>query len=178
MVCFQRDGNEAVPGCTGLGEAGKDYCYYASPVPNPTPSPVEQPSNELVIMGDNGSPSSAFPLGECQGDCDYDSQCQVRTNASLGQHLTYFVADCFCFLLSQWGLNCYERDGTETVPGCTGGGESGKDYCYVPPSGELVLMGDEDEPAANFPLGECEGDCDNDGDCAVSESKVYIDTGK
>ena len=40
-------------------------------------------------------------------------------------------------------------------------------YCYAPPAGTLIVMGDEDEPAANFPLGECEGDCDNDGDCAV-----------
>jgi hypothetical protein len=28
-------------------------------------------------------------------------------------------------------------------------------------------MGDEDVPAANFPLGECEGDCNSDSDCAV-----------
>jgi hypothetical protein len=27
------------------------------------------------IVGDNGVPSSAFPLGECEGDCDKDSDC-------------------------------------------------------------------------------------------------------
>ena len=91
MVCFERDGTESVPGCTGLGEAAKDYCYYASPVPNPAPSPVEQSSNELVMMGDNGSPSSAFPLGECEGDCDYDSQCQVRITSYLLCRKTFVV---------------------------------------------------------------------------------------
>jgi hypothetical protein len=29
------------------------------------------------------------------------------------------------------------------------------------------LMGDDGYPAANFPLGVCEGDCDDDDQCAV-----------
>ena len=79
--------------------------------------------------------------------------------------MCYFV---YFVCITQWGLNCFKRDGTEAVPGCDGTGVSGKDYCYVPPSGTLVLMGDEDEPASAFPLGECEGDCDDDSDCRVS----------
>jgi hypothetical protein len=31
----------------------------------------------------------------------------------------------------------------------------------------LVYIGDDGDPAANFPLGECEGDCDDDDECAV-----------
>lgn len=57
-------------------------------------------------MGDNGSPSAAFPLGLCEGDCDSDSDCVA-------------------------GLKCLQRSGDETVPGCDGStGTSGEDYCY------------------------------------------------
>ena len=59
----------------------------------------------LDYVGDNGDPSSAFPLGFCEGDCDRDSQCQP-------------------------GLKCFQRTGTQAVPGCSGEGLSGKDYCY------------------------------------------------
>ena len=68
----------------------------------------------------------------------------------------------------QWGLLCLQRDGGETVPGCSGTALDDWDYCYAPPVGTLVLMGDEDEPIENFPLGTCQGDCDSDADCEVS----------
>lgn len=29
LRCFERDGEEEVPGCFGVGEWGEDYCYYA-----------------------------------------------------------------------------------------------------------------------------------------------------
>lgn len=32
----------------------------------------------LVYMGNNGSPSGAFPLGICEGDCDENAECEVR----------------------------------------------------------------------------------------------------
>ena len=53
------------------------------PTDQPTPSPIKLttrptvPDIPLEFAGDNGSPSSAFPLGECQGDCDDDDDCQV-----------------------------------------------------------------------------------------------------
>ena len=59
------------------------------------------------MMGDNGSPADAFPLGLCEGDCDSDSQCAGN-------------------------LRCFFRSGTAQVPGCSGAGVSGKDYCYDP----------------------------------------------
>jgi hypothetical protein len=52
------------------------------------------------------------------------------------------------------------------VPGCPAANPSFS-TCIVPDPGTLVLMGDEDVPAANYPLGECEGDCDYDEDCVV-----------
>ena len=71
----------------------------------------------------------------------------------------------------KWGLRCFERDGNESVPGCRGTGRSGKNYCYAPPTDELIVMGDNNVPAENFPLGKCQGDCDSDTDCAVSSRK-------
>ena len=40
------------------------------------------------------------------------------------------------------------------------------DYCARRPSADTVWMkGNDGLPAANFPLGLCEGDCDGDIDC-------------
>eukprot|EP00930_Biecheleria_cincta_P027321 TRINITY_DN19198_c0_g2_i2.p1 TRINITY_DN19198_c0_g2~~TRINITY_DN19198_c0_g2_i2.p1 ORF type:complete len:911 (-),score=114.29 TRINITY_DN19198_c0_g2_i2:7-2739(-) len=47
---------------------------------------------------------SSANLQQCQGDCDVD-------------------ADCVGNLL------CFQRSGTESVPGCSGSGDSGWDYC-------------------------------------------------
>ena len=33
LICLQRDGFEPVPGCTGQGEKGGDYCYGLPPPP-------------------------------------------------------------------------------------------------------------------------------------------------
>lgn len=59
----------------------------------------------LAITGDGGSPPRSFPLGMCEGDCDTNADCAP-------------------------GLVCFQRSGTEAVPGCSGLGTSGKDYCY------------------------------------------------
>jgi hypothetical protein len=34
-----------------------------------------------------------------------------------------------------------------------------------PEDGEVVTVGDNNLPADKFPLGKCQGDCDNIGDC-------------
>jgi hypothetical protein len=101
------------------------------------------PAGELVLMGDGYLPASNYPLGECEADCDSDWDCE-------------------------WGLTCLQRSGDEPVRGCTGTGLSTEDYCIKALPGELVVMGDENEPAQNFPLKECQGDCDYDSDCEVS----------
>jgi hypothetical protein len=36
---------------------------------------------------------------------------------------------------------------------------------------ELVFIGDEGRPAAGYPLGECEGDYDNNDECEVRKCK-------
>jgi hypothetical protein len=57
-----------------------------------------------------------------------------------------------------------QRDDLEEVPGCIGSGSSGWDYCYDPRPG-LTYIGDDGRH------GECEGDCDDELDCAVSDAK-------
>lgn len=68
---------------------------------NPTPTP-----KLLFNFAGLDPPPSAYPLWECQGDCDSDNDCSE-------------------------GLFCYHRDGNEPVPGCLGGENdtSRTDYC-------------------------------------------------
>ena len=95
----------------------------------------------LELVGNNGSPSGAFPLQECQADCDNDSECD-------------------------YGLVCIQR-GNEFVPGCDDGTPiDGEDYCIKAQPLELHRMGNNGSPSANFPLQNCQGDCDNDNECA------------
>jgi hypothetical protein len=105
------------------------------------------------IVGDNGSPSSAFPLGECEGDCDNDSDCES-------------------------GLVCVQRSAGSALPsGCTGLSTSyTTDFCAKPSgssggssssgSSSVQRVGNDGSPSSAFPLGKCQGDCDNDGDCS------------
>lgn len=108
LICFQRDEGEPVPGCYGQYESNWDYCVQPE-VYSSTSAPVSTPaaSTSLVVVGDNGSPSSAFPLGKCQGDCDSDSDCAP-------------------------GLICFQRSGNDPVPGCLGNDNTPADYCYDP----------------------------------------------
>lgn len=96
----------------------------------------------LQDVGNNGSPSSAFPLGICEGDCDSNAECQL-------------------------GLICYQRDGLVEVPGCSGSGTSGTDYCIDREPDELAVIANDGSPSELFPLGSCEGDCDNDSECSL-----------
>ena len=91
-------------------------------------------------------------LGQCQGDCDTDEECQ--------EHLV-----------------CKQRQGTSSLPvQCIGDvaadpGLSGVDFCIMPElkhhgwhnvDWTYVPYGDK----ARNPLQLCEGDCDNDAECA------------
>mmetsp|Transcript_9057 Transcript_9057/g.18200 ORF Transcript_9057/g.18200 Transcript_9057/m.18200 type:complete len:840 (+) Transcript_9057:96-2615(+) len=169
LKCFQRNGQEEVPGCAGTGNTGSDYCYNPNPTPATTTTAATTATTtttttataattttttegvpSLTNPGDNGNPAEAFPLGLCEGDCDNDSQCAS-------------------------GLVCFQRDGLTEVPGCAGLGISSKDYCTYPQTTTttttaslppLTNPGDNGSPSEVFPLAACEGDCDNDSDCA------------
>jgi len=65
-------------------------------------------------VDNNGNPSSVYPLEECKGDCDRDSDCQD-------------------------GLVCMQRVGNEVIPGCQGNARSGIDFCIRLPSNQPTL---------------------------------------
>ena len=53
LTCFQRDGDEPIPGCFGSGKKGSDYCVAVKPL--------------------DSSRNGGTGYGMCEGDCDYDS---------------------------------------------------------------------------------------------------------
>jgi len=89
--------------------------------------------------------TSSNTCAECVGDCDSDSDC--------GR-----------------GLECFQRDSGEAVPGCPAGGDGDLvdyDYCVVAPTpapGVLTNFG-SDACTFNLPCSTCQGDCDTDSDC-------------
>lgn len=132
-------------------------------------------TSKLERPGNDGSPTSAFPLQKCQGDCDTDKDCATN-------------------------LKCFIRkpgDDIKKIPGCTTSTitkltKDGTDYCYDPndavaapikppspiasprnapkaaptaTSGTILYKGEDWTPRDAYPLGICEGDCDGDYDC-------------
>jgi hypothetical protein len=115
LMCFQRGGNEPVPGCSGTPKSGWDYC--------------------VPIKALDSSRNGGTGYGMCEGDCDHDSDCDA-------------------------GLKCFQRDGYESVPGCSGKGKKGWDYCT-----NVGVKALDSSRNGGTGYGMCEGDCDKDSDC-------------
>mmetsp|Transcript_37630 Transcript_37630/g.91330 ORF Transcript_37630/g.91330 Transcript_37630/m.91330 type:complete len:220 (+) Transcript_37630:134-793(+) len=144
LVCFQRDANVPVPGCSG-GQSDvslSDYCVQRTdlnaPPPTPSPNPAPTPYNTPRV----GIPiryTRDFPLGLCEGDCDSNFDCAND-------------------------LVCFQRNENTPVPGCLGGENDGSrtDYCVqpninnptptLPPTPGLPIKW-----STNFPLTRCQG---------------------
>ena len=135
--------NNPPPEATPVSAPVAPPTVVAAPVAASVPVYVpNSPSGDLEVVGDNGSPSSVFPLGRCQGDCDNDSNCAGN-------------------------LVCYERHSNNQnhVPGCNGTPSQDTDYCVrqedLPDSSHDLETVDNDDD-----LERCQGDCDNDNDCS------------
>jgi len=141
LRCISRNGSglQDVPGCSwpegsdAIRNDNDDFCFM----------PVSAPG-QINYVGECSSSSNGYLCGECEGDCDNDSQCAP-------------------------GLVCSERSGFEAVVGCSGEGGSrdvfGKDVCVKP----LVVEFVGNPCTSEFDSGLCEictGDCDYDSDCA------------
>ena len=50
----------------------------------------------LTKVGNDGSPVDTFPLGECEGDCDNDSECAVRFGSHFIQLFRLPSLICSC----------------------------------------------------------------------------------
>ena len=89
LRCFHRNALESVPGCSGDGVAGANYCTL--------------PWLTTGVTGWVGC--GAGGCDRCEGDCDSNSDCKA-------------------------GLRCFHR-AFESVPGCSGEGVAGADYCIL-----------------------------------------------
>jgi len=105
-----------------------------------------------IVNGEGTTCSGTDCLAECEGDCDSDFHCEE-------------------------GLVCWHRDGDDIPipPGCTGDAQAAHtDYCYDPAKKEQNDEGKwpyvhrgHNHDAREGPLQECEGECDNDDNCAA-----------
>ena len=95
---MQRSGNEKVPGCdTGPSNKGQDYCYKPDRPDNGDGEDDIPSAGNLGRVGNNGQPSSVFPLEKCHGDCDSDGK-SVIPKVTNNWYL-YRPSDATCPLL-------------------------------------------------------------------------------
>lgn len=99
---------------------------------------------KLVNLGGSGCTERKRCM-ECQGDCDSDADCAS-------------------------GLRCLQRDSSaEHVPGCKSGGTGDigtTDYCYDPVKVPVLSNLGSSGCKLSKQCTECQGDCDQDADCA------------
>lgn len=192
LMCYHRRRKEDVPGCTGEGTSGTNYCF--------------QPRNEKEVIFHPVRPGR-FQLEECHGSCMSDLDCspglqcfrrdgeegipgctgtgRIGSNicynntapnalvlmAFAGQPLENFplgICEGHCSTIKdcELGLVCFDRGFNDTVPDCVGQGRNGADYCIPPQKeNELVLKRLEGREASVSVLGECEGECTQHSDC-------------
>merc|ERR1719316_2580478 len=120
-------------GPKGKDELPSDWTWERFAVVVVQPPPISTGLTPLQGGNDN----KAKNLEACIGECDNDGQCKS-------------------------GLKCFQRNDFTPVPGCSGKGKKGWDYCYDP-TGSTELQGGDDNKAKN--LDACIGECDNDGQC-------------
>ena len=131
LQCFQRNAYEPVAGCSGMGKDGWDYCVLP-PGENEFDDQIYDYdggdfSTALVSSGGTGCRGSVCTV--CEGDCDDDNDCGGT-------------------------MKCFQRENLELVPGCSGVGKRGWDYCYIPSKvfvrddtidGVVVIDGGDDD---------------------------------
>ncbi len=132
LQCKQRRGDESVPGCDVPSRySGVDFCYNPNDDDDDDDDDDIPPPGTLGRIGNDGSPSSRFPLDKCHGDCDRDRDCRGN-------------------------LQCYQRrSGSSPPPGCRGQVEGSTDYCYDPDDEEDDDdddTGDDDDNGDGFRL--------------------------
>ena len=113
----------------------------------PTPQPIEvgttsQPTKVSGLADSFLQCTEYSPCPACLGSCDSDFDCAGE-------------------------LQCFKRRFFESVPGCSGQGKFGQNYCYNPfANGASVLLTiSEEECDKKDPCGKCFGACNSDDDC-------------
>jgi hypothetical protein len=114
-----------------MGKDGWDYCVLP-PGENEFDDQIYDYdggdfSTALVSTGGTGCRGSVCTV--CEGDCDDDNDCGGT-------------------------MKCFQRESLELVPGCSGVGKRGWDYCYIPSKvfvrddtidGVVVIDGGDDD---------------------------------
>ena len=93
----------------------------SSPITAPTTSPTltASPTSSTLPfqdIGNNGSPAEVFPLGECQGDCDNDGECQVCFGNHVSQHSFASFIDLILNTLCVWFILVQSSGGPSLLP--------------------------------------------------------------
>ena len=101
LSCFNRSGNEPIPGCYGNARSSWDYCVASAPTKAPTSSISSKTHGHINNLSRDYNGND---LRVCQGDCDKDADCRS-------------------------GLECFNPSGIGQVPGCSGSPRNGWYYC-------------------------------------------------
>jgi hypothetical protein len=114
LKCYQRrrgaSALDPIPGCSGSGRRGRDYCYSPDSTDPNDGSPSTGDSfggSSIPLVRPTRDCSDANLCGECEGDCDADTNCRGN-------------------------LVCFQKDGYLDVPGCDGRDASRTDFCVDP----------------------------------------------
>jgi hypothetical protein len=104
LKCYQRSGNEIVPGCQQHGLSKKsDYCY--------------EPGVEIENIGGHDYCTTSRKCNRCQGDCDKDSECAAGLKCLQRSGNKQLVPGCPTKgLLSNWDY-CYNPKAVDGVLG-------------------------------------------------------------
>mmetsp|Transcript_18412 Transcript_18412/g.45827 ORF Transcript_18412/g.45827 Transcript_18412/m.45827 type:complete len:2629 (-) Transcript_18412:138-8024(-) len=205
LKCFQRNSFEQVPGCSGKGTSGWDYCY----VPSASVSAYHAVHVEFKLN-----------LGQCEGSCMSDLNCVQGLKCwQVGAGALQYVPGCSGIGMVGWGfcynpldalqidnspgadgkkklqecqgdcdsdsdcddgLECFQAKGRDSViPGCAGTPITDMDYCYQPTAqGNAKNFVNKGSGYSGNSLGICEGDCDGDHHCATGLKCYQRDSGE
>jgi len=153
LQCFQRDGYTTPPGCDGIGTDFYDYCYDPKSLGLPKLKSVAvTPKETLAVCGGDCDKDehcekglvcyqrdgvTTVPGCEGQGKKDWDYCVEPVTVLSdqgidPKPQLQECTGDCDKDSGCVGALKCFQRKEFEPVPGCSGQGVEGWDYCYDP----------------------------------------------
>jgi len=164
MECFQNDGYDVPPGCTGTVVNAYDYCY--------DPSDTSMAGlTQLVDLG--WTPTTS--LDECEGDCDDDSDCDTglqcwHDSTPPGCTGSYTQAMDYCYDPT-WGVTTTTTSIPSAGPTFDPTLEPTSIPTEIPTEMDFESTYDDMTPLQNmgwnpdFTLTECQGDCDDDSDC-------------
>lgn len=142
LRCFFRSDSRAVPGCTGEGVRGKDYCYDPTFVassqrdPSPTaPPPTPRPPTPRPPTPRPPTPRPPTAPAPTMPKIQYATLKTVSNRSCEKRQCKKCEGDCDDDKDCKNGLKCFYRKRNnpwEPVPGCQGSGAKGRDYCYDP----------------------------------------------